>query len=401
MKLRILVMTTVPQTLSAFFPRQLRSLADAGFDVHAVSSPGSDLDDLARIPGVTVHAIPMERQPHPWRDLSSLRHLFRLMRRLQPHIVHSHTPKAGLLGMAAAKAAGVPTRLYSIHGLPLETRTGHWRRVLESAERASAALSTRTYAISRSVNRRVLDLKLCPPHKLTTVGDGSCAGVDLERFDATAPWEAQRNSFRSLLGLPQDVLLLSFVGRLSNDKGIGVLAKAWPTIAREEPSVHLLLAGDADCTDPVAPAAFDALRSDARVHFTGGVSKTAIPSIYASTDIFVLPTFREGLSQVALESGAMGVPIVSTRVTGLDAVIDGVTGLLVPPRDPAALARAIIRLARDPELRTALGQAAKEHIRAKYSAQRVDQLWMAEYRQLVPKATAEVAQVELQIENRI
>jgi glycosyltransferase involved in cell wall biosynthesis len=292
-------------------------------------------------------------------------------------------------------------RLYTIHGLPLETRTGPWRRVLEAAERMSAALSSRTYAISRSVYQRVLDLKLCPIHKLRTVGDGSCAGVDLDSFDAEADWTAPRASLRGEWGLPEDALVVSFVGRLSEDKGIGVLARAWENVSRENPSAHLLLAGDVDLSDPIAPGALDLLRTCPRVHLIGGVRKGQIPSIYASTDIFVLPTFREGLSQVALEAGAMGVPIVSTRVTGLDAVLDGATGLLVPPRDAESLAQGILRLTRDPLLRASLGRAAREHIRTKYSAERVDQLWMAEYRQLAPEVRTALTPVELQTGNRI
>ena len=246
--LRVMVITTVPQTLAAFFPRQLRSLAEAGFEVHAVTSPGPDLDAISRIPGVTVHALPIERQSHPLRDIRSLLQIFRLIRHIRPQIVHSHTPKAGLLGMAAAKAAGVPVRLYTIHGLPFETRTGLWRRILEAAERTSSALSTRAYAVSPSLRQVVIDLKLCPASKLSTLGAGSCAGVDLDRFNA-ADRPLHRSAIRQGLSLPDSALLLSFVGRL----GIGVLAQAWPEIARQLPDAHLLLAGDPDHTDPLPP----------------------------------------------------------------------------------------------------------------------------------------------------
>lgn len=400
-RLRIVVITTVPQTLAAFFPRQLRSLAEAGFDVHAVSSPGPDLDAIGLIPGVTIHGLAMERQPRPLQDCRSLLNLYRLIKQLRPQIVHSHTPKAGLLGMAAARAAGVPVRLYSIHGLPLETRAGNFRKVLEAAERGSAALSTRTYAISWSVNQRVRELNLCPAAKLATLGDGSCAGVDLDRFDADADWTARRAALRRKVGLPEQALLLTYVGRLSVDKGTGVLAEAWPMIAQQVPELHLLLAGEPDPTDPLPASALQSLRNDPRVHFAGGVSQPDVPVVYASSDLFVLPTFREGLSQVALEAGAMGVPIVSTRVTGLDAVQDGRTGLLVPARQSAPLAAAIVELARSAEQRGQLSSAAKEHVRAKYSAERVNHLWMAEYKRLVSESLPGFGPATGQIENRV
>lgn len=386
--LRIMVITTVPQTLAAFFPRQLRSLAEAGFEVHAVTSPGPDLDAISRIPGVTVHALPIERQSHPLRDIRSLLQIFRLIRHIRPQIVHSHTPKAGLLGMAAAKAAGVPVRLYTIHGLPFETRTGLWRRILEAAERTSSALSTRAYAVSPSLRQVVIDLKLCPASKLSTLGAGSCAGVDLDRFNA-ADRPLHRSAIRQGLSLPDSALLLSFVGRL----GIGVLAQAWPEIARQLPDAHLLLAGDPDHTDPLPPETLSTLRAHPRVHFTGAINANQVPAYYAATGIFVLPTFREGLSQVALEAGAMGVPIVATRVTGLDPVIDGVTGLLVPAGQSTPLAEAIVALARNSSLRGLRSRAAQESVATKFSAQHVNQLWMAEYRQLVQESLPEFSQL--------
>ncbi len=398
--LRILVMATVPQTLAAFFPRQLRSLAEDGFDVHVVSSPGADLDQFDRINGLTTHAIPMERQPHPLRDLVSLWKLVRLMRRLRPHIVHAHTPKAGLLGMTAARLARVPIRLYTIHGLPLETRTGLWRKILEGAERASAALSSRCYTISRSLQKVVVDLGLCPASKVTTLGDGSCAGVDVNRFDGQVDRRHQRLALRQRLGLPENALLLSFAGRLARDKGIGVLADAWLDIARELPEAHLLLAGEVDDTDPVPAASLQIFRSHPRVHLIGNVSQDDIPALYAATDLFILPTFREGLSQVALEAGAMGLPVVSTRVTGLvDAIRDGVTGVLVPAGQALPLAQAVIALACDPQRREELGRAARNYIRTSFSEERVDQLWMAEYRHLINDSLPDLRHPNPPVEN--
>ena len=396
--LRLVVITTVPETLAAFFPSQLRALAQEGFEVHAVSSPGLDLVEIGKIPGVTVHAIPMERKPHPVRDLVSLFRLFALMRKLRPHIVHTHTPKAGLLGMAAARAMGVPVRLYTVHGLPLLTRIGKWRKVLESAERASAALASKTYSVSASVRDLVVDLKLCPSSKIDLLGDGSCAGVNLTRFNP-ATLRSSGTAFREKLSIPSGALLLSYVGRLARDKGIEVLAEAWLIIAHQFPNIHLLLAGPVDHTDPVSESALAALRTHARVHMPGAQPPQAITSIYAATDIFVLPTFREGLSQVALEAGAMGVPIVSCRVSGLDAVQHGITGLLVPPRDPIALAEAIARLASNPEFRDTVGRAAMGHIQARYSEQRVNQLWMDEYRKLVEESLPKVAAMASRMES--
>ncbi len=398
--IRVVVATTVPGTLAGFFPRQLRSLAEAGFDVHAVSSPGAELDRLSADCGITTHAIPIERRPHPLRDAVSLARLIGLMRQLRPHIVHAHTPKAGLVGMAAAKAAGVPVRLYTVHGLPLLTRRGPWRKVLESAERLSTALSTRTYAVSSSVRELMIELKLCRAGKVGMPGDGSCCGVDLERFSAR-PDDPRRAELRGVFGIPEDAVVAAFVGRLAHDKGIGVLARAWERSGERIPGLHLLLAGEPDVTDPVPVEALDGLRRHARVHWMGSVPAARIPAVYAAADFCVLPTFREGLPQVALECGAMGRPIVSTRVSGVvSAVFHGRTGLLVEAHDPGELATAVERMASDPALRAELGAAAAEYVRTRFSADRVDALWMSEYRRLAESSVPGAIFSELRAEHR-
>ena len=376
--MRLVIITTAHDTIG-FFGGQMAFLAARGFEVHAVCSPGAGLDKLSGIPGVTTHAIAMRRPPHPLRDLVSLLALAILILRLHPQIVHAHTPKAGLLGMMAAMFTRVPVKLYTIHGLPLLTRSGWRRRLLEFTERVACALSTRTYCISPSLESLVKQLRLCDPRKLATPGDGSCAGVDLERFSPRPGDSDTRRQLRSVYGIPADAPLLCFVGRLARDKGIETLAGAWRELAAEFAGLHLLSCGTVDPTDPVPAPAMELLRSHPRVHMTDSWV-TDMPSVYAASDICVLPTLREGLSQVALESGAMQLPLVGTRIPGLiNAVEHGVTGLLVPPGDPAALAGAIRLLLKDEPLRRRLGAAGRQFISARFSDTRVNNLYLAEY----------------------
>jgi len=385
---RLMVMTTSHETIGAFFEHQLPFFASQGFKVLAVSSPGPGLDKL-RIPGaVEVEGVAMERRPRPARDLASLIALRKVVASFRPHIVHAHTPKAGLLGMLAAALSGVPVRLYTLHGLPLLTRTG-WRRYsLKFPERLACRLSTRTYCISPSLESLVREMKLCSPDKLFTPGDGSCAGVDLERFNPSPDALALRHSFRSARGIPPDATLLCYVGRVAKDKGIEVLAAAWKELSRKFSALDLLICGVCDSTDPVPAAVLASLRGDPRVHLTGGwLTASQMPSVYAAADISVLPTFREGLSQVALESSAMQVPLVGTRIPGLvNAIQDEVTGLLVSPGDPQALAQAIGRLVEDKALRNRLGKAGREFVGARFSEARVNNLYLNEYRNLLGRA---------------
>lgn len=379
---RLMVMTTIEDTLG-FFPRQIELLSRSGFEVHAVCSPGDGHSGVQCLSGVRMHHVSMHRRPHPFHDCVSAFRLFRLMRRIRPDIMHAHTPKAGFLGMAAARAAGIAVRLYTIHGLPLMTRKGLWRRVLETVERASCTLATRVYSVSPSIQSVARELKLCPAQKISTPGDGSCAGIDVERFRPGTESAGRGADLRRRWGIPDDAVLLSFVGRIARDKGIAILASAWDALAREFPQVHLLLAGMEDASDPVPSPVLQELRDHERVHFSG-MWLADTPALYAATDIVVLPTFREGLPQVALEAGAAGVPIVSTRIPGVvNAVRDGVTGILVAPGEPAPLAEAIRMLITDAARRIALGSAARDYICARFSEQRVNQLWISEYRKLV------------------
>jgi glycosyltransferase involved in cell wall biosynthesis len=380
---RLMVLTTIADTLETFFSRQLCVMAENGFEVHGVCSPGGHRGTLNDLEGVAVHRLSMERQPHPVDDCVSIFRLLRLMRRVRPDIVHAHTPKAGLLSMVAAKVMGTPVRLYTIHGLPLMTRKGIWRRVLQFVEQATCAMATQVYAVSPSLQTVISEMKLCPADKLSTLGDGSCSGIDLERFSPSEEVRERGIAQRLRWGIPKDALLLSFVGRIAHDKGITTLAEAWNVIAREFSQSHLLLAGMEDLSDPAPPEALERLRRDNRVHFTNEWVRD-MPALYSATDVVVVPTLREGLSQVALEAGAMRVPIVSTRIPGvITAVQDGLTGILVPPRETTPLIEAIEKLMNGPDLRAELGAAAREYVRTHFCENRVNQLWVSEYQKLL------------------
>jgi glycosyltransferase involved in cell wall biosynthesis len=381
---RLMVITTIDATIGTFFHRQLNCLADDGFQVHAVSSPGPILDKLARreraagAGSITCHAIPMERQPHPRRDLVSLWRLFRLMRQIRPHAVHVHTPKAGLLGMLAAWMAGVKVRMYTIHGLPLETRHGWWRKALKSFERTTCRFATRVYSVSPSLEQVVRGMDLCSGDKLSTLGDGSCGGIDIEQFSPDSG--AARATVRQAEGIPLNAQVICFVGRIARDKGIQILATAWQELSLELPNVYLLFCGPDDPSDPVAPDMLALLKGHPRVRMTGQWASN-VRDIYAASDICVLPTYREGLPQVVLEAGAMGLPVVASRVTGVvSALQENVTGLLVPAGDPNALAKGLRLLVINEEMRRRLGFAARQFITSRFSSTRVNQLWMNEYR---------------------
>jgi glycosyltransferase involved in cell wall biosynthesis len=375
----IIQITTVPQTLS-FLRGQVGYIHARGFEVHAISSPGPRLDAFGRDEGVTTHAVEMPRRITPLHDIGALARLYRLLRRLRPTIVHAHTPKGGLLGMMAAWLARVPVRIYHVHGLPLMTAKGAKRRLLTWSERIACFCAHQVICVSPSVRQAAIDLKLCQPGKIDVLGCGTINGIDATgRFNPAALPGSQRQETRRTWGVPVEAPVVGFAGRIVRDKGVDDLVIAWGQLKNTHPDAHLVLAGVFEPQDPVTGATRTVLQDDPSIHLLGNV--TDMPAFYQASDLLVLPTYREGFPYVPMEASAMALPVVATRAPGcVDAVIDGVTGTLVPLRDPAALAQAIARYLDDPDLRRQHGQAGRQRVLRDF---RPEDIWEATYQEYI------------------
>jgi glycosyltransferase involved in cell wall biosynthesis len=327
----------------------------------------------------------MTRRITPLGDLVALWRLWRLLRRIRAEIVHAHTPKGGLLGMIAAWLAGTPVRVYHLRGISWATASGARRSLLRLADRTACRLAHRVLAVSRSTRTIAIDEGICEPDKIKILLGGSGQGVDAARF-APAD-ESVRFAARAQHRIPHDALVIGFIGRLVRDKGVIELARAWRRISPREPRLHLLLVGQLESTDATVGEALATLRLDPRVHYAGVDWDT--PRLYAAMDVVALPTYREGFPNVALEAAAMAVPIVATSVPGcIDAVQDGVTGTLVPPRDATALADALQRYLASPALRARHGEAGRRRILAEFRREAILQAIAAEYRSLLGPCTS-------------
>jgi glycosyltransferase involved in cell wall biosynthesis len=380
--IRLIHITTVSQTLG-FLRGQVSDMKRRGFEVHAVSSPGVELGAFATREGVPVHAVRMTRRITPLRDLVALVRLFFLMVRLRPSMVHANTPKGGLLGTLAAWLARVPARVYHIRGLPLMTTSGLKRRILSWSEWISCRLAHRVLCVSHSVCEVAVAEGLCPPGKIRVLGAGSSNGVDAGgRFNPARAGEKERLRLRAELGIPSEALVVGFVGRLAAAKGITELAAAWGLLRDRFPALHLLLVGPSEPHDPLPERCAAFLRAEERVHRAG--PREDIPACLAAMDLFALPSHREGFSGANLEAAAMALPVVTTDVPGCtDSIVDGVTGVLVPPRDPAALAEAIGRYLDDAELSLRHGRAGRERVLREFRPEAIWEATFQEYMSLL------------------
>jgi len=370
----------------SFLKGQISFMKARGLELHAVASPGPLLDALAAREGISVHAVTVARRIAPLRDLVSIVRLYRELRVIRPHIVHSHTPKGGLVGMTAAWLARVPVRIAHSDGLPILTARGHTWALLWCSEKMISLLAHRVLYVSHSNRHIAVQRGLCPVEKTGVILNGSVNGVEATEQFNPARVRGARDSMRQTSGIPGDALVVGFVGRLLREKGVAELVAAWGMLRAEFPALHLLIVGTFDSRDPVSPEVEALLRDDPRIHLTGQVED--MPPLYAAMDIVALPSYREGLGMVLLEASAMALPTVATDVPGcIDAVQDGVTGTLVPARDAGALADALRRYLRSPELRTCHGGAGRERVLRDF---RPGALWEAQYLEYVRLLGAKV-----------
>lgn len=386
---RLLHVTTVPDSL-IFLDGQIQFMKRHGFEVSIVSSPGPFLFEFGKRAEVDVYPIDMPRRLTPVLDARSLAALYRVVRKVQPHIVHGHTPKGGLLAVLAALAARTPVRIYHMRGLLLITATGFRRPLFAATERLACATAHHVLCNSHSLRETALREALCSPHKLEVLLAGSGNGVDSKgRFNPDAFPASVRLAVRNEIGVPESAPLVGFVGRLVGDKGIGELCAAWRAAREEVPAAHLVVVGPYEPRDPISAADKRLLEADPRIHVLG--FRRDLPELYRAMDLLVLPTYREGFPNVLLEAQAMRLPVVSTRVEGcVDAVEDGATGLLVPAKDSDALKHAMLKYLRDPEMRTKHGVAGRMRVTTLFERERLWEALLRRYEALLAQRLSEL-----------
>lgn len=332
-----------------------------------------DMRYLAEQRGVQPVVIPeLGREISPLRDLATLWRLWRLMRAQRPHVVHTHTAKAGIVGRAAAWLAGVPVIVHTFHGHVFHGYFGPAKtRLFILLERLAARLSDRVLTISPALRDELVRYRIAPAAKIAVIP----LGLDLAPF-ATTPRRA--GMVRRALGLDEATPLVGIVGRLTPIKNHRLFLEA---AARLETPAHFAIVGDGECRHSLEAHAA-ALGLGARAHFLGW--RQDLPAIYSDLDALVIASDNEGTPVSIIEAMAAGAPVVSTAVGGVpDLIDDGQTGLLVPPGDAPALAQALDRLLRDPELARRMAAAARPAALARFSIDRLADDLAALYRTLL------------------
>lgn len=359
MKPKIIRASTIGMSLDIFCNGMLRELSEK-YEVIALSSPDEYLENVRQREGVRCIEVPMERQISLFKDIVSLWRLYRVFRKEKPQMVHSLTPKAGLLCMMAGWLARVPVRIHTFTGLVFPTANGLKKQILMATDRLTCACATHIIPEGEGVRSDLLDNKITSK-PLKVLGYGNIRGIDLDVYNPDSV-DAQR--------LPDDevpspsVTFIS-VGRLVGDKGINELVEAFVRLNGENPNSRLVLVGPEEHDlDPLKPETLNAIRTNPAIHSVG-FQKDIRPWM-KSSDVAILASYREGFPNVVIEAGAMGLAQIVTDINGArEIVVDGENGLIVPPRDTESLYLAMKRLM-SAEERSKLSDKAREMIATRF-----------------------------------
>lgn len=373
--------TTVPQSLHGLLNGQLKFISDNGYSVIGVSSPGEYLDNVAIRENIATVAIKMTRTISPIKDLISLYRLYCLLRKYKPAIVHTHTPKAGTLGMLASKMAGIPIRLHTVAGLPLIEYHGAKRVLLEIVERVTYACASRIYPNSFVQKEFILKNRFCSPQKLKVIANGSSNGIDTSYFNPELFNEDSKIKLKNDLHIPESAFIFIFIGRLVKDKGINELVAAFSELNNLN-GILLLVGNYEEELDPLLSETMDLIKNNSKIISTG-YQKDVRPFL-AISDALVFPSYREGFPNVVMQAGAMGLPAIVTDINGCNEIIlDGVNGMIIPPKDEPALFCAMASLMANRQKARKLSVNAREMITSRYEQKIVWDALLEEYNELI------------------
>ena len=373
---KIIRVSTIPQSLNNFLRGFLKELSKE-YEVVAISSPGDALHAIQEREKVRVVEIPMERHISVFKDIFSLFHLIFVFAKERPSMVHSMTPKAGLLSMLAAWITRVPIRIHTFTGLVFPTSTGFKRKILMFMDRLTCACATNINPESKGVAN---DLKRygITNKPLKIIANGNVRGVNLSFFKRTPEVLAKASGM-----CDKSSFTFCFVGRLVGDKGINELVKAFDRLSKDCNAVRLFLIGRREeKLDPLDDIVISILERNKQITEFG--QQNDVRPFLAASDFFVFPSYREGMPNVVLEAGAMGLPSIVTDINGSnEIVVNGRNGVIIPVKDEEALYMQMKEWIECPEIAKAMAENARSYVAERYEQQMIWKATLAEYRRLL------------------
>ena len=376
---KLVRITTVPVSLEKLLEGQLNFM-QRDYDVIAVSAEADKLKKLGQRLGVRTYPVEMTREITPHKDLKALWKLYKFFKKEKPLIVHTHTPKAGVAGMVAAKMAGVPLRLHTLAGLPLLEARGGKRKLLEVVEKITFSCATKVYPNSRKIHDFILKKGFAPAEKLKVLGKGSSNGIDTTFFDPENSDKVQKAELKKELSILDNDMVFIFVGRIVGDKGINELVTAFHRLNKDHPETKLLLVGPLEEElDPLKPETLKLIRENDSIIGVG--YQNDVRHYFAISNVLSFPSYREGFPNVVMQAGAMGLPAIVSDISGCNEIImEGVNGTIIPAKNAEALFKAMSKMLLDEQWRNSMAQNARRTIQENYERKDMWEIILEEYK---------------------
>jgi len=325
---KLIRITTVPMALRYLLPGQMKFMQANGFDVLMISADGKELAEVIAHEDCRHIIVPLTRKITPLQDLKCLFKLIGIFKKEKPDIVHTHTPKAGLLGMIAAKICGVKIRIHTVAGLPLMVEKGFKFRLLKRIEKITSWSATHVWPNSASLLDIIKENNLAHPKKLHVIAKGSSNGIDTQRFKRDQLNAGQIDVIKKSIDFSSDKIYLLCIGRMVADKGIPELVSVFSTLLQSQDKLQLVLVGQYEQElDPLPAETLQQIESNPSIFHINWTDK--VEYYMGVANYFVFPSHREGFPNVLLQAGAMHLPIICSRIEGnIDLIDNGETGLL-------------------------------------------------------------------------
>ncbi len=378
-KAKLIRITTVPLSLDKLIEGQLRFMSSF-YKVIAISSEKNYLEKIGVKENVDTFHLEMTRKITPIKDIIAVVKLYLYLKKAKPEIVHTHTPKAGIVGMLASKLAGVPCRLHTIAGLPLLEHSGLKRKVLNFVEKLTYDCATKVYPNSFELQKIIIKNKLCTPNKSHVIANGSSNGINTSFFNPELFSTIENNELRHKLNIQKEDFVFIFVGRLVADKGINELITAFLKLQKESTNIKLLLVGNFETDlDPLSTSTLNSISNNKSIIPVG--YQNDVRPFFAISNTLVFPSYREGFPNVVMQAGAMGLSSIVSNINGCnEIIINKENGLIIPVKNQNALLDAMKLLISDTDLELKMKNNSRQMIVNRYEQNIVWNAILEEYR---------------------
>lgn len=381
--IKLIRITTVPMALRYLLPGQMHFMSTHGFNVLMISADGKELADVIKRENCRHVMVPMTRKITPWQDLKCLFQLIKIFRKEKPGIVHTHTPKAGLLGMMAAKICDVKVRIHTVAGLPLMVEQGFKYQLLKFIEKLTYACASQVWPNSNSLMQFIIKNKLCNKDKLSIVAKGSTNGIQLDRFNKQNLDQKIIDEIKMQINYRHKKNYLLCIGRLVVDKGITELVHVFTQLQKTNDDLILILAGGYETAlDPLPAETLHEIEINPSIIH---INWTDQVEYYMSlADFFVFPSHREGFPNVLLQAGAMGLPVICSHITGnIDIVTNNETGLIFESENEQQMLSLLQYALLHPQQMQTMAKKLQQEIKENYPQENIWQKMLEAYKSLV------------------